>query len=109
MEATALVFATSLLSRLRGLLDPKICAQGEILVLPACSSIHTVGMRESIDVAFIDRRGRVLKTERRLRPGRHLSCAKAACTLERRSRDDRPWFGVGDELLACDRKGSDKR
>jgi len=43
------------------------------LLLPGCRSVHTLGMRFAIDVAFLDRRGRVVATVtpmRRQRLGR---------------------------------------
>ncbi|MEU6663559.1 DUF192 domain-containing protein [Streptomyces sp. NPDC046821] len=39
------------------------------LLLTASSSVHTVGMRFAIDVAYLDRRGKVLAV-RTMRPGR---------------------------------------
>jgi uncharacterized membrane protein (UPF0127 family) len=104
-DASAFELATGLIGRMKGLLDPAVCAQGEILVLAPCDRIHTFGMRESLDVAFVDRRGRVLKSVRGLAPHRHLSCRGAACTLERRRCAHRPWFEPGDDIglsvIAC--------
>jgi uncharacterized protein len=47
-------------SRLIGLLGRRSLGLGEGLLLDPCSSIHTMGMRFSIDVVFLDRAGRVL-------------------------------------------------
>jgi hypothetical protein len=91
-------FAFGLWARMKGLLDPAVCAKGEILALVPCKSIHSLGMREAIDVAFIDKRGRVLKTEQGLPPCRLLVCKGAACVLERRSRAGRPWFEQGESV-----------
>jgi uncharacterized membrane protein (UPF0127 family) len=85
-------FASDLWSRVRGLLNPAICSRGEVLVLIPCNSIHTFGMKEPIDVAFVNRRGCVLKAQRFLPPNRLLSCKGATCTLERRSVGDERWF-----------------
>ncbi|MDR1013572.1 MAG: DUF192 domain-containing protein [Coriobacteriales bacterium] len=102
-DGSAFVLATSLTGRMKGLLNPAVCAQGEILVLAPCARIHTFGMREPLDIAFVDRRGRVLKSVRGLVPCRRLSCRGAACTLERRCRETEPWFEPGDDigLTAC--------
>lgn len=45
-------------ARLKGLLG-RDGIDGALL-LPSCRSVHTLGMRFPIDVAFLDRRGRVV-------------------------------------------------
>ena len=58
-------------TRLKGLLG-RDGIEGALL-LPGCRSVHTLGMRFAIDVAFLDRRGRVVATVtpmRRRRLGR---------------------------------------
>jgi uncharacterized membrane protein (UPF0127 family) len=52
--------ARSLADRARGLLGRDGVA-GALLLEPA-SAVHTLGMRFDLDVAFLDRRGRVLRT-----------------------------------------------
>jgi hypothetical protein len=93
-----LELAFGLWARMKGLLDPAVCAKGEILALIPCRSIHSLGMKEAIDVAFVDWRGRVLKAEQGLSPRRFLACKGAACVLERRSRADEPWFEQGQAV-----------
>ena len=67
-------------------------------MLSPCSSIHTYGMKSSIDVAFIDCSGRVMKAVRSLPPG-HLCCCRAAkLVLERRCQIEAPWFEVGEVI-----------
>lgn len=92
--------ALSLPARLVGLLDSRICPQGEVLLLAPCRSIHTWGMRGPIDVAFIDRFGRVLKAVPALPPRSRLRCPGAFATLERRclpgAYDE--WFTPGQAL-----------
>jgi uncharacterized membrane protein (UPF0127 family) len=90
--------ACSLGERLFGLLRNKVCAHGEVLALLPCRSVHSFGMRAAIDVAFIDRQGRVLKAARALPPGRILSCAQAVGTLERRAEQGKPWFRPGETV-----------
>lgn len=80
-----LVFATGLFARMRGMLSRKVCAAGEVLVLVPCKSIHTYGMREALDVAFVDGNGVVLKSQRALQPNNTLACSHASITLERRT------------------------
>ncbi|MBC2868269.1 DUF192 domain-containing protein [Streptomyces mexicanus] len=62
-----LELATSYRARTRGLLG-RDGFDGAMLLSPA-SSVHTFGMRIPIDVAYLDRRLRVL-TVRTMRPGR---------------------------------------
>ena len=54
--------------RLRGLLGRDGLEGG--LLLPRCRSVHTVGMRFPIDVAFLDRAGRVVGLVTPMRPWR---------------------------------------
>jgi uncharacterized protein len=57
-------------SRLRGLLGVPSLHPGEGLLLEPCSSVHTYGMRYAIDVAFLDREGRVVALHHSLGPKR---------------------------------------
>lgn len=61
--------ASSLFTRLRGLLNRSALGPGEGLLLAPCRSVHMYGMRFSIDVAFLDRGGRVVAVYERLAPG----------------------------------------
>jgi uncharacterized membrane protein (UPF0127 family) len=60
--ATELEPAFDSASRKRGLLGRDSLAAGAALLIAPCSSIHTFFMRFPIDVIFVDRTGRVLKT-----------------------------------------------
>ncbi|MFH8800170.1 DUF192 domain-containing protein [Streptomyces sp. NPDC017936] len=62
-----LEIAASYRARRRGLLG-RDSVDGAMLLSPA-NSVHTFGMRMAIDVAYLDRRMRVL-TVRTMRPGR---------------------------------------
>ncbi len=69
--------------RLRGLLARPPLSQGEGLLLLGCDSVHTVGMRYSIDIAFLDAEGRIVRSIERLRPCRiGLGGTAAVHTLE---------------------------
>mgnify|MGYP001611195039 FL=1 len=57
-------------TRLVGLLGCNALPEGEALVFPSCSSIHTWGMRFAIDVIFVDRRWRVVSLRPGVRPWR---------------------------------------
>ena len=62
--------AVTVRTRLRGLLGRDGLAEGAALVIEPCTSIHTFFMRFSIDAAFLDRSGRVIRALRDLRPWR---------------------------------------
>jgi uncharacterized membrane protein (UPF0127 family) len=100
------VLADRWLTRLRGLLGHAEPGPGEGLLLSPCSSVHMVGMRFPIDVAFLDREGRVLAVRQALRPGlRIAACRGARYTLELRAGtlastgtvpgDRLQWYGAG--------------
>ncbi|MDR2108557.1 MAG: DUF192 domain-containing protein [Coriobacteriales bacterium] len=90
--------ASSVRSRLVGLLSGQVCPDGEILMLVPCSSVHTYGMREHIDVAFIDSSFTVLTSHRRVPPARKLRHPHATAVLERRS-CSAPWCQPGERLM----------
>jgi hypothetical protein len=68
--------------RLRGLLGRERLGADEGLWIANCSAVHTIGMRFPIDVVFLDRRGRVLKISRRLRPWRVAAVLRGDAALE---------------------------
>ena len=57
--------------RMCGLLPRRSLEAGEGLWIAPSPSIHTFFMRFTIDVAFLDRSGKVLKLYSRLKPWRH--------------------------------------
>ena len=70
-------------SRLVGLLGHALLPQGEGLLIVPCSSVHTFFMRFPIDVAFLDREGRVVKVFISVPPFRLLlGCPGARMALE---------------------------
>jgi uncharacterized protein len=62
--------ASTFLSRLVGLLGTAAIAEGEGLWIVPCRSVHTLGMRYPIDVAFLDARGVVVGILEGLPPNR---------------------------------------
>jgi uncharacterized membrane protein (UPF0127 family) len=90
--------AGTVMERLLGLLRKGVCSDGEVLLLLPCSSVHSFGMKDGIDIAFIDRQGRVIKAVTALPPGRLCSCSTAYGTLERRVSAAAPWFVEGDYI-----------
>ena len=74
--------ARTFASRLLGLAFLRELPAGHALLIPDCRSVHTFGMRFEIDVAFLDQRGRPLRVERCVPPGRILTCRQAFAALE---------------------------
>lgn len=87
-------FAVTPFARARGLLWRKRRWLGGdgALVLAPCASVHTFGMREHIDIAFVGADGKVIRSDKRVRPGRVLFCPSAVAVVERFS----PEAVVGD-------------
>lgn len=90
------VFALGFIERARGLLGTNASwgDSGRVLVIAPCKSVHTIGMRYSLDIAFANKQGIVLRAERDVKPGRLLSCRHATLVLERPHRDE-AWVEVG--------------
>jgi uncharacterized membrane protein (UPF0127 family) len=74
--------ASNAWERLRGLLGRRPLAPDEALLLERCNSVHTFGMGYPIDLAFLDRDGRVLRVVPRVRPLRIAARLGARATLE---------------------------
>ncbi|MDR0500963.1 MAG: DUF192 domain-containing protein [Coriobacteriales bacterium] len=89
--------ATTLRERLLGLLPNNVCSSGEILMLVPCRSVHTLGMRQSLDIALLDKRMQVLRSYRKVKGIKVFGHPKATAVLERRA-SDAPWFRGGDTL-----------
>lgn len=84
MNAAALTIhrAASFASRLFGLLRRARLSVDEALYLTPCNSVHTVFMRYSIDVAFVDGSGRVIAVVDELKPYRAAWCRGARGAVE---------------------------
>jgi uncharacterized protein len=94
----SLEVAEEVSARMRGLLGRDGLDGG--LLLPHCRSVHTLGMRFPIDVAFLDRRGKVVAVVapmRRWRLGR--TRIRAAQVVEAEAGSFERWnLAVGDVL-----------
>ena len=69
-------------SRRQGLLGRGGLGLGEALILAPCSTIHTAFMRFPLDLLFLDRGGRVLKTSSGVRPWRVRAAWRAFAVVE---------------------------
>jgi hypothetical protein len=80
--ATAVELAQTRSERRRGLLGRDGMPGGSALVITRCNAVHTIGMRFSIDVAFVDARGRVRKVVEHLAPWRIAGALFASAVIE---------------------------
>jgi uncharacterized membrane protein (UPF0127 family) len=55
---------------------------GSGLLIPACSSVHTFGMRFALDIGFLDRDGGLLVVRSAIPAKRIVSCREAGAVLE---------------------------
>ena len=58
--AEKVILANTFFSRLRGLMGKSMLEQGCCLLLKPCCSVHTLFMRFSIDVLFLDVNGKIV-------------------------------------------------
>lgn len=68
--------------RARGLLGRAPLKSGEGLWIEPCASVHTIGMRYNLDLAFISGEGIAIKQVHNLKPLRMASQFGARATLE---------------------------
>lgn len=81
--ATAVQRAEGVVERIVGLLNRSHIDREEGIWFPNCAAIHTLGMREPIDVVFLDRENRVVQTLRNVRTNRvAVACRGAHATVE---------------------------
>lgn len=81
-ESLRVLRAERLADRLRGLLGREWLTDRYALWISPCRLVHTFGMRHAIDLAFVDRHGRIVRVDARVRPGRIRGCARAHGVLE---------------------------
>jgi hypothetical protein len=68
--------------RRKGLLGRSGLAAGEGLWIVPCEAVHTFGMRFAIDLVYLDRKNRVVKTRSGVGPGRLSACLSAHSVVE---------------------------
>ncbi len=64
------LIAKTFLARIKGLLGRKEFLSGQAIILKPCNSVHTFFMRFPIDILFISKDYRVVKTIHKLIPNR---------------------------------------
>lgn len=68
--------------RRKGLLGREGLDNGEGLWIVPCEAVHTFGMRFAIDLVYLDRKRRVIKTRSQVRPWRVSACLRAHSVIE---------------------------
>lgn len=99
--ASRVATADTFFARLRGLLGTLSLPAGQGLLIPHCNSVHTIGMKYSIDVLFLDKKLTIVKAVTDLAPYRMAVCWQAAMALELTSGTiDRAGLAAGHRLVA---------
>jgi uncharacterized membrane protein (UPF0127 family) len=96
-----LIIAESILSRMVGLLGRSGLERTSAMLLKPCSSIHTVGMRFSLDLIFLDKNNLIIRTVCGVAPNRFVLGgfgAKSVVEIEA-GHIDVCELQVGDECL----------
>ena len=68
--------------RRKGLLGRECLDNGEGLWIVPCEAVHTFGMRFAIDLVYLDRKHRVVKTRSQVPPWRVSTCLTAHSVIE---------------------------
>lgn len=91
--------AHSFIRRLRGIhAVPKLGATDALIIRP-CRAIHTFGVKQTIDVVFMDRSGIILKLQT-VKPNEVMTCWNAVVCLEMaQGTAERIRLGVGQQLV----------
>ena len=82
LVADALVAAFDSKTRRTGLLQHKTFPVGSAMLIAPTNAVHTFFMRFPIDIAFVTREGRVVKTYATLRPWRVAAALGAHAVVE---------------------------
>jgi uncharacterized protein len=108
--ATRVRVATGFAARFVGLLDCESIDADEGMLFRPGGSVHTLGMRTRIDVAFLDRDLRVLKLRPAVRPWRvAIAPRRTRYTLELApGRLARVAIAVGQQLKVIDDSGGER-
>ena len=83
--ASALLPARDSASRKTGLLKHTSLADGEAMVIAPSNAVHTWFMKFDLDLVFVRRDGRVVKTRARVKPWRMSAALRAFAVIEMRA------------------------
>ena len=80
--ATEAKLADNFLARLKGLLGTELLEKGSALIITSCNGIHTVGMKYSIDIIFVDKNNKVIKIVTNMPSMKFTLCRRASYVIE---------------------------
>jgi len=80
--ARVVFLAATRVARARGLAGLDALDPHAALHIPACRSVHTLGMRFALDLVWLDAAGAVVRIDRAVRPRRARMCWAAASVVE---------------------------
>lgn len=102
--ASDIAVADTFISRMKGLLGKLTLPRGGGLWIKPCNSIHTIGMKFSIDVLFLDRENRVIAIKQNFGPNRlSRPYLNASAVLELPAGTiDETVAGIGDIVVMYD-------
>ena|SRR5690349_22682041 len=92
-------------ARLFGLAGLDRAEAGAGLLIPRCSSVHTFGMRFSLDLYFLDEAGEVVGVRCGVRARRAANCRTASAVLEVPSGEGESFRLRGLSASTCCRNG----
>lgn len=78
MLADQIKQADNFFTRLKGLLGVKKLNPGQGIIIVPCNMVHTLGMKISIDVLFVDRTGEIIHIIEAMPPNRFSPHVKKA-------------------------------
>lgn len=74
--------ATTFFTRLRGLLGTDYLPPGSALLIRPCNSVHTFGMKYSLDIVFMNNDNQVIAIKQNMPPGRVAISGRSKFVLE---------------------------
>ncbi len=98
-----LLLADNFARRAVGLLGKKSLESDQAILIRPCSSIHTIGMRMTIGVAFCDADGNVLRVTPAVRPWRLQFGPRGSKFVIEWSSDHSPMIDVGQRVRVVNR------
>jgi uncharacterized membrane protein (UPF0127 family) len=81
-EGVQIHLAATFRARCRGLARMTPLPADHALLISPCRSVHTFGMRFALDLARLDRDGKVVRVDRAVPPNRVKTCLRARAVLE---------------------------
>ncbi len=97
--ATQVARADNPWTRLVGLLPKAAVSPDDGLWIAGCAAVHTLGMRASLDLYFLDGEDRVMKIARGVAPGRFaVACGGAKTVVELGASESPRAVALGDRF-----------